>query len=128
TERNSTTRRNMEKLDTLEALFLHELKDVYHAEKHLVKAPPKVARKASSSNLRDAIEQHLRQTEGHVERLEEIFEMLDQTRKAIKCQGIEGILDEGERQGKRECCSLPAIQTQPTVGILSSQTQASGIF
>jgi ferritin-like metal-binding protein YciE len=90
----------MEKIDTLENLLLHEIKDLYHAEKQLVKALPKVAKKASSPELKEAIEEHLEETKGHVERLEEIFEMLGQSPKAVKCKGMQGILDEGEETMK----------------------------
>ncbi|SPE56523.1 Protein YciF [Verrucomicrobia bacterium] len=86
----------METLDSLESLLLHEIKDLYHAEKQLVKALPKVIKKASSSELRNAIEQHLTETEEHVNRLEQVFEMLGQPPKAVKCQGMQGILDEAE--------------------------------
>ena len=86
----------MEQIDTLEALLVHELKDLYHAEKQLVKALPKVAKKASTPGLKDAIEEHLQQTEGHVERLEQIFEMLGEPAKGVPCKGMEGILEEGE--------------------------------
>ncbi len=86
----------MERMDSLEALLLHELKDLYHAEKQLVKALPKVARKASSPELRQAIEAHLDETEGQVERLEQIFELLEEKPKAVRCKGMEGILKEGE--------------------------------
>jgi ferritin-like metal-binding protein YciE len=86
----------MEKIDSLESLMLHEVKDLYHAEKQLVKTLPKVAKKASSPQLKQAIEQHLRQTEGHVNRLEQIFELLGQPPKAVKCKAMAGILEEGE--------------------------------
>lgn len=86
----------MDKIDTLENLLLHEVKDIYHAEKQLVKALPKVAKKASSPELKQAIEQHLRQTEGHVNRLEQIFELLGQPPKATTCKAMHGILEEGE--------------------------------
>jgi|ERR1041384_5108447 ferritin-like metal-binding protein YciE len=86
----------MEKMDSLEALLLHEVKDLYHAEKQLIKALPKVAEKASSPQLKNAIEDHLRQTEGHVNRLEQIFNILGQPAKGVKCKGMAGILDEGE--------------------------------
>jgi ferritin-like metal-binding protein YciE len=86
----------MEKIDSLEGLLLHEIKDLYHAEKQLVKALPKVAKKASSSELKNAIEEHLHQTEGHVNRLEQVFQMLGQPAKAVKCKGMQGILEEGE--------------------------------
>ena len=86
----------MERIDTLESLLLHELRDLYHAEKQLVKALPKVAKKASAPELKQAIREHLAQTEEHVSRLEQAFDMLGQTPKAVKCKGMEGILDEGE--------------------------------
>jgi ferritin-like metal-binding protein YciE len=86
----------MDKMDSLESLLLHEVKDLYHAEKQLVKALPKVAKKASSPELKSAIEQHLQQTEGHVNRLEQVFEMLGAPAKGVKCKGMAGILEEGE--------------------------------
>jgi ferritin-like metal-binding protein YciE len=86
----------MDKIISLEDLLLHEIKDLYHAEKQLVKALPKVAAKASSRELRQAIEDHLRETEGQVERLEQVFELLGQEPKAVKCKGMQGILEEGE--------------------------------
>ena len=86
----------MEKLESLEDLILHELKDMYHAEQQLVKALPKVAEKASSPQLRSSLEEHLRETEGHVDRLEKIFDLLGQPAKAVKCKAMKGILDEGE--------------------------------
>jgi len=86
----------MEKIESLESLLLHEVKDLYHAEKQLVKALPNVAEKASNPMLKSALEEHLQQTEGHVNRLEQIFQMLGQPVKGVKCKGMEGILDEGE--------------------------------
>jgi ferritin-like metal-binding protein YciE len=86
----------MEKIETLEELLIHELKDVYHAEKQLVKMLPKVAKKASAPELKAALEEHLRQTEGQVQRLDEVFELLGEPAKAVKCKGMEGILEEGE--------------------------------
>jgi ferritin-like metal-binding protein YciE len=90
----------MEKIDSLEHLLLHEIKDLYHAEKQLVKALPKVAKKASSPELKEAIQEHLHQTEGHVQRLEQVFEMLEEPVKGVKCKGMEGILEEGEETMK----------------------------
>lgn len=86
----------LEKIVSLEDLLVHELKDIYHAEQQLVKALPKVAKKASSPELKQAIEEHLRETEGHVDRLERIFDMLGQPAKTVKCKAMDGILDEGE--------------------------------
>lgn len=86
----------MERLESLEHLLLHEVKDLYHAEKQLIKALPKVAKKASSPQLKSAVEEHLQQTETHVNRLERVFEMLGQPAKGVKCKGMKGILEEGE--------------------------------
>ncbi len=86
----------MERLNSLENLLLHEVKDLYHAEKQLVKALPRVIEMASSPDLKNAVEHHLEQTEGHVNRLEQIFQMLGQPAKGIKCKGMAGIIDEAE--------------------------------
>ena len=85
-----------EKLNSLDDLLLHEVQDMYHAEKQLVKALPDVAEQATSPELKSAIEEHLQQTKVHVNRLERIFEMLGQEPKATKCKAMKGILDEGE--------------------------------
>jgi len=86
----------MPSVDSLDALFKDELKDVYDAEKQLTKALPKMAKKASSDDLRQAFEEHLRQTEGHVERLEQVFDELDLPARAKRCVGLRGIIDEGD--------------------------------
>jgi|SRR5579872_480595 len=84
------------KLTSLQDLYLTELKDLYDAESRIVKALPKMAEAAQAPDLRQAFEQHLEQTRGHVDRLERIFQMLNEAPKGQKCKGIEGILDEGE--------------------------------
>ncbi len=84
------------KIDSLKDLFLQELQDVYDAENQIVKALPKVAKAASSRDLQSALEEHLEQTKGHVKRLETIFAELGQKPKAKKCDGIRGIIEEGE--------------------------------
>ena len=84
------------KLDTLQDLYIKELQDLYDAEKQIVKALPKMAKAASSSELQDAFEEHLDQTKGHVERLERIFDMLDISSKGKECKGLMGIIEEGE--------------------------------
>lgn len=86
----------MQQLNSLQDLLLHEVQDLYSAEKQLVKALPKVAKKASSSQLKHAIEDHCRQTEEHVHRLEQVFEMLDAPAKTSRCKAMAGILEEGE--------------------------------
>jgi ferritin-like metal-binding protein YciE len=82
-------------MNTLEDLFEDELRDVYDAEKRILKALPKMARAASDEQLRDAFTNHLEETRGHVERLEQVFASLDLKVKGKRCMGMEGILAEG---------------------------------
>ncbi len=79
---------------SLQDLFLDELRDLYDAEKQLVKALPKMAKKASSQDLRTAIESHLEETRTHVDRLEQAFEMLEEKPRGKHCAGIAGIVEE----------------------------------
>jgi len=79
----------------LKELYIDELKDLYSAENQLVKALPKMAKAASSDELRQGFEEHLEQTRGHVDRLEKIFEALRETPKGKKCKGMEGLVEEG---------------------------------
>jgi ferritin-like metal-binding protein YciE len=79
----------------LKELYIDELKDLYNAETQLVKALPKMAKASSSDELREGFEGHLEQTKGHVERLEQIFEMLGESPKGKKCSGMEGLVEEG---------------------------------
>ena len=79
----------------LKELYVYELKDLYSAESQLVKALPKLAKAAASEELRAGFEEHLEQTKGHVQRLEQIFEMLDESPKGKKCKGMEGLVEEG---------------------------------
>ena len=80
----------------LEIFFMDALKDVYWAEKHLTKALPKMKKAATTEQLQDAIEEHLGQTQEHVSRLEEVFEMLGKQAQAKKCDAMEGLVKEGE--------------------------------
>jgi len=80
----------------LNDLFLDTLKDIYFAEKQILKALPKMAKAASSDQLRAAFEKHHDETEGQVERLEKVFELLDKPARGKTCDGIMGILDEGK--------------------------------
>src|SRR5438874_1111216 len=79
----------------LRDLYLDELRDLHNAENQLVKALPKMAKASSSDELREGFEQHLEQTKGHVERLEQIFEAMDESPKGKKCAGMEGLVKEG---------------------------------
>ncbi len=83
------------KVDSLEELYVEELRDIYNAENQLLKALPKMAKHASSSALKEAFEEHLEQTEGHVTRLEQIFESLDKSPKGKTCKGMKGLIEEG---------------------------------
>ena len=83
-------------LDSMEELFLNELKDVYNAEKQIVRALPRMAKAAQSPDLQRAFSKHLRETEGHVQRLERIFKALGKTPRGKKCKGMEGLLEEGK--------------------------------
>jgi ferritin-like metal-binding protein YciE len=83
-------------LDSMQDLFLNELKDVYNAEKQLVRALPRMAKAADSPELQQAFTKHLRETEGHVQRLERIFRSLGETPRGKKCKGMEGLVEEGK--------------------------------
>jgi ferritin-like metal-binding protein YciE len=82
------------KLDTLEKLYVSELRDLYNAENQLLKALPKMAEGASSEELKDGFDKHLEQTKGHVRRLEQIFEALGENPKGKTCQAMKGIIEE----------------------------------
>lgn len=79
----------------LKELYVDELKDIYSAETQLVKALPKIAKAAVSAELRNGFVQHLEQTKGHVSRLEQIFDGLDETPTGKHCNGMEGLIKEG---------------------------------
>ena len=83
------------KLGTLEQLYISELRDLYSAENQLLKALPKMAKGASSNELKEAFEKHLEQTRGHAERLEQIFQQLDESPKGKTCHGMKGLIEEG---------------------------------
>ena len=82
-------------VNTIEKLFVEELKDLYSAENQITKALPKLAEAASSKELKSALEHHLKETEGHVQRLEQVFEILGASPKGKTCDGMKGILSEG---------------------------------
>src|SRR5882724_5098254 len=85
-----------EKDKDLNDLFLDTLKDIYYAEKQILKALPKMAKAAQSDKLRAAFEKHHGETEGQVERLEQIFELIDRPARGKTCDAIQGILEEGK--------------------------------
>jgi ferritin-like metal-binding protein YciE len=87
----------MSKIKSLRDLLLHELKDLYSAEKQLLKALPKMAKATSHEELKAAFEEHLEQTEEQVTRLEQVFESLGEKPKAEKCLAMEGLIAEAQK-------------------------------
>ena len=83
-------------LDSLQKLFVEELKDVYHAEKQLVAALPKLADAASDPDLAEALAKHLKETEGHVARIEQVFQILGLPNRGKTCKGMQGLVEEGK--------------------------------
>ena len=83
------------KVESIEDLFLDELKDLYSAEKQITKALPKLVKAASTQELSAAFDSHLQETKGHVERLEEIFQKLGKKGTGKTCEGMKGVLEEG---------------------------------
>jgi ferritin-like metal-binding protein YciE len=82
-------------VESIEDLFLDELKDLYSAEKQITKALPKMVKASSTSELSAAFQNHLEETKGHVERLEQIFETLGKRGTGKTCEGMKGVLAEG---------------------------------
>ena len=83
-------------IDSLQKLYMEELKDLYSAEKQLVQALPRMAKKASNPQLRAAFEEHLEVTKKQVERLDQIFERLERSPRGKKCKGMEGLIEEAK--------------------------------
>jgi ferritin-like metal-binding protein YciE len=106
-------------LDTMQDLFLNELKDVYNAEKQIIRALPRMAKAAQSPELQQAFTKHLKETEGHVQRLEQIFSDLGHAARGKKCKGMEGLLEEGkeilEEEGAAEVIDAALISAAQRV-------------
>ncbi len=83
-------------IKTLEDLFIHELSDIYSAEKQLTKALPRLARAATNPELVTAFETHLEETQGQVERIDQVVDVLEIKLKRIKCAAMEGLVEEGK--------------------------------
>ena len=95
TAKSAATRTPKEE-NALKELFIDELKDIYWAEQHLVKVLPKMAKGATSDELKQAINDHLEQTKNHVSRLESAFESIGEKAKAVKCEAMAGLLKEAD--------------------------------
>jgi ferritin-like metal-binding protein YciE len=85
-------------LDSLESLFIEELRDIYNAEKQILRALPKMAKAAESAELSQAFTKHLKETQGHVQRLEKILRELGQAVRGKQCKGMMGLLEEGKEK------------------------------
>jgi ferritin-like metal-binding protein YciE len=83
-------------MESLEQLFETGLRDIYYAEKAILKALPKMAKKATSEDLGAAFKEHIQQTEGQVERLEKVFEMIGKAARGKKCPAIDGLAEEAD--------------------------------
>ena len=95
---NSKEDEQLANAQELKELLVEEFKDLYHAENQLVKALPKMAKAANDPELKKLFEDHLEQTEGHVDRLEKAFELLGEKVKAKPCKGMMGLVEEGSEQ------------------------------
>ncbi len=93
------------KLNSLHALFVNELRDLYSAENQLLKALPRMAKAAKSPDLKKAFTDHLEETKGQVKRLEQIFETLEMNPKGKKCKAMEGLVEEGKELMEEEDAS-----------------------
>lgn len=89
-------------MNSLHDAMVNELKDLLSAEQQITKALPKMAKHANSPRLRSAFEEHLEQTNAQIERLEQVFKLLDEPSKSKKCEGIAGIIEEGEEMLKKD--------------------------
>ena len=83
-------------IKSLDDLFVHTLRDIYYAEKQITKALPKMIDKATNAALKQGFQKHLKETEGHIKRLEDVFELHDIKAKAVNCPAIDGIIEETE--------------------------------
>ena len=89
-------------LETLKDLYVHELKDLYSAENQLIKALPKMAKAATNRQLTSAFNQHLEQTKRQAKRLEQILKSHGESTRAPKCEGMEGLIAEGDKMAKED--------------------------
>jgi len=89
-------------LDSLEKLFFEELKDIYHAEKQLTRALPRMAKAAESEELQEAFTLHTKETEGQIKRLEQVFKQVGQAVRGKRCKGMEGLVEEGKEMMEEE--------------------------
>lgn len=100
-------------MSALRETLIEELKDIYDAEKQLLKALPKMAKAAENEELKEAFETHQEETQTHIERLEKAFEIFGQTPKSKKCKAMQGLLEEGQdliKEGEGDAALICAAQ------------------
>jgi ferritin-like metal-binding protein YciE len=97
----------MARLSSLDDLLVHELQDIYNAEAQILKALPKMVKAATDPELKSAFEEHRRQTEGQVVRLDQVFKLLGLPAKGRKCEGMAGLLEEGKKTMEQD--AEPAV-------------------
>ncbi len=102
-------------MKTLDDLFLHMLRDVYHGEKQILRALPKMSKAATNPELRQALDQHREETLGQVERLEKVFEIMDKRARGEPCEAIQGLVEEG-----REVMEEASDKEVADAGIIAS--------
>src|SRR5207237_3436857 len=104
-------------VDTVEKLLVDELKDLYSAENQITKALPKMAKAATTNELKTAFQTHLKETEGQIKRLDRVFEILDKPSSGKTCKGMQGLIEEGsetmqQTEGEvRDAALICAAQT-----------------
>lgn len=96
-------------------MYVEHLKDMYSAETQIIKALPKIIQTVTSSELKQALEKHLMETEGHVARIEQVFQSLDASPRGKKCVGMEGLLEEGKEAMAQEVAS-PDLMDSALIG------------
>ncbi|HEV8177085.1 MAG TPA: ferritin-like domain-containing protein [Gemmatimonadales bacterium] len=104
----------MARLASLDDLLVHELQDIYHAEGQILKALPKMVKAATHPGLKQAFEDHRRQTEGQVRRLEQAFKLLGVPARGKKCEGMAGLLEEGKKMMEED--ADPAVMDAALIG------------
>lgn len=92
----------MATVDSLKSLLIEQVKDLYDAERRLTKAIPKLAKASTNEELQSALREHLNETETQVSRLEQVFELLDERPKAKPCEGMKGLIEEGDEHAKED--------------------------
>ena len=104
----------MAKLKSLDDLLVHELQDILDAERQITRALPKMAKAAAHPELRAAFEEHLEQTEGQIERLEQVFKLLGLPAKGKKCDGMAGVIEEGKKVMEED--AEPSVKDAALIG------------